>query len=113
MVNVVFFFLIFTGDQLRRQENRATRGKMEQLQMMMRERHERRKARREARASPYMSSWSSNASQIAQMSTTHNTPTRSGDSSAMEVDANVETSVTDNMSENSGYTQLKTETVVA
>ena len=47
------------------------------------------------------------------MSTTHNTPTRSGDSSAMEVDANVETSVTDNMSENSGYTQLKTETVVA
>ena len=47
------------------------------------------------------------------MSTTHNTPTRSGDSSAMEVDANVETSVTDNMSENSGYTQLQTETVVA
>ena len=87
---------------------------MEQLQMMMRERHERRKARREARASPYMPSWSSNASQIAQMSTTHNTPTRSGDSSAMEVDANVETSnVTDNMSENNGYTQLKTETVVA
>ena len=83
--------------------------------MMMRERHERRKARREARASPYTPSWSSNASQIAQMSITHNTPTRSGDSNAMEVDANVETSnVTDNMSENSsGYAQLKTETVVA
>lgn len=41
------------------EENQATRGKLEQLRMVMEERRARRRARREARAAPYTSGWSS------------------------------------------------------
>ncbi len=107
-------FLLTAGEQMRRLENRATRGKMEQLQLMLRERQERRKARREARASPYgprtRNAWSPPAPLTAQVSAAHKTPSHR----AMEVDANVETNVSDGVTESSGYTQITaTEPVVA
>ena len=40
------------------EENQATRGKLEQLRMVMEERRARRRARREARAAPYSAAWS-------------------------------------------------------
>lgn len=84
--------------------------------MMMRERQERRKARREARSSPYLRTWSVNAPPLAaQTPTTHKHPASAGGDSAMEVDANLETTnVSDNVSDNSSYVQIKTsEPVVA
>jgi len=54
------FFVLFTclvAEETRRlaEENQATRGKLEQLRMVMEERRARRRARREARVAPY--SW--------------------------------------------------------
>jgi len=40
------------------EENQATRGKLEQLRVVMEERRARRRARREARAAPYSAAWS-------------------------------------------------------
>lgn len=56
-------FCWFDIEETRRlaEENQATRGKVEQLRMVMEERRARRRARREARAAPYSTSgnWSS------------------------------------------------------
>ena len=107
---------MFVGERLRlSQENRATRGKMEQLQVMMEERRQRRKARREARTAPY-STWGPNRSTLAGNKLTppaspHPTQPLKEQQQSMEVD--VETS---NVSENNvtdGYTELTHETVVA
>ena len=55
------FLLSFSVEETRRlaEENQATRGKLEQLRMVMEERRARRRARREARAAPYSTTWSS------------------------------------------------------
>jgi len=55
-----FFCFVGTDGSLT-QENLATRGKMEQLRMIMEERRARRRARREARAAPYWGAGPSSA----------------------------------------------------
>lgn len=58
---LVWFVDQFSVEETRRlaEENQATRGKLEQLRMVMEERRARRRARREARAAPYSTTWSS------------------------------------------------------
>lgn len=52
--------LICLAEENRRlaEENQATRGKLEQLRVVMEERRARRRARREARTAPYSAAWS-------------------------------------------------------
>lgn len=48
------------------QENQATRGKMEQLRLIMQERRARRRARREARLAPYtLTQWSAKSESLS------------------------------------------------
>jgi hypothetical protein len=82
---------------------------MEELQMRLEQRRQRKKARREARASPYATAaWGGNVK-------SRNSST-SSDAQSMEVDANVETSnVSDTVTErdSAAYTELTQETIVA
>ena len=103
------------------QENEATRGKMEQIQMRLEERRQRRKARRQARASPYSSVWPSGVQPGSNMATRdlHQLQQQQQQQQPMEMDANLETTdVGDgvssyDLSQQEPETKLKNETVVA
>ena len=87
------------------QENQATRGKMEQIQMMLEERRQRKKARREGRSAPY-NIVNSRHQQHRTAALQHRRREQ-----AMEVD--VEAANMADVTESSAYTELKQETVVA
>lgn len=59
--------MCFTEESLTlSQENQATRGKMEQLRLIMQERRARRRARREARLAPYtLTQWSAKSESLS------------------------------------------------
>ncbi len=84
---------------------------MEQLQLMMKQRHERRKARREARLSPYPAIWNQENGDQSALSTPQGSPSPTEES--VDLDAKLDAAMADQVTENSGYAQIPTETVVA
>ncbi len=86
---------------------------MEQLQLMMKQRHERRKARREARLSPYPAIWNQESGDQSALSTPQGSPGGSPTEESVDLDAKLDAAMADQVAENSGYAQIQTETVVA
>lgn len=98
-----------------REENQATRGKMEQIQMRLEERRQKRRARRQARSSPYDSPWSNEFGDKCPSSLLQQ---QQQAQQQMEVDANLEAAdvadgVTYDLSQQEPEPKLKNETIVA